>query len=138
MFHRRAKLTYKERDFECLLCKKQFTSLASFNQHKAKEGHNAHKTAALDGSSEPPKKRRRKTKQHTINEMLRQHQSQVDLEDDINCDKETHSSAANCRVNSLDNFVINWVSCESCDRWYSVCIDHADKSESELSEINCL
>ena len=65
------------------MCKKQFTSLASLNRHKTKEGHNAHKTAALVGSIEPPKKRRRKTKQCTINEMLRQHQSQVDLENDI-------------------------------------------------------
>ena len=137
MFHRRAKSAYKEPDFECLVCKKQFTSLASLNGHKTKEGHTAYKTAALIGSSEPPKKRRRKTKQRTINEMLHQHQSQIDLEDDIDSDEETPCSAANCRINSLDNVVINWVSYELCDRWYhSVCIDLADKSESELSEMN--
>ena len=111
--------------------------MASLNRHKTKEGHNARKTAALVGSSKPPKKGRRKTKQRTINEMLRQHQSHVDLEDDIDSDEETPCSAANCRINSLDNVVINWVSYESCDRWYHlVCIDLADKSESELSEMN--
>ena len=79
---------------------------------KTKGGHNARKTAALVGSSEPPKKRRRKTKQLTINEMLRQHQSQVDLEDDINSDEETSWIAANCRFNSFNNVVINWISYE--------------------------
>ena len=83
MFHCRVKSACKEPYFECLVCKKQFTSLASLNRHKSKEGHNAPKTAALVGSIEPPKKRRRKTKQCAINEMLRQHQSQVDLENDI-------------------------------------------------------
>ena len=78
------------------------------------KGHNALKTAALVGNSETPKKRRRKTKQRTINEMLRQHKSQADLEDDS--DEETPCSAANCRINSLDNVAINWISCESCDR----------------------
>ena len=78
------------------MCKKQFTSLASLNRHKTKEGHNARKTAALVGSSQPPKKRRRKIKQRTINEMLRQYQSQVDLDDDIDSDEETPCSAANC------------------------------------------
>ena len=116
IFHSRAKSAYKEPDFECLVCKKQFTSLASLNRHKSKDEHNAHKTAALVSSSEPPKKQRRKTKQHTINEMLRQHQSHVDLEDDIDSDEETPCSAANCQINSLDNVVINWVSCKSCDR----------------------
>ena len=102
-----------------------------------KKGHNARKTAGLVGSSEPPKKRRRNTKQCTINEMLRQHQSQVDLEDDIDSDEETPYSAANCQINCFDNVVINWVSCESCDWWYhSVCIDIADKSESQLNEMN--
>ena len=57
MFHRRAKSAYKEPDFECLVCKKQFTSLAILNRHKTKEGHNVRKTAALVGSSELPKKR---------------------------------------------------------------------------------
>ena len=85
MFHRCAKFAYKEPDFKCLVCKKQFTGLASLNRHKTKEGHNPHKTAALVGSSEPPKKRRRKTKQRTINEILRQHQRQVDLEDTLLC-----------------------------------------------------
>ena len=104
---------------------------------KTKGEHNARKTAALVGSSEPPKKRRQQTKQRTINEILRQHQSQVDLEDGIDSDEETPWSAANCRINSLDNIVINWFSCESCNRWYhSVSIDLADKSESELSEMN--
>ena len=37
--------------------------------------------------------------------MLRQHQSQVDLEDDIDSDEETPCSAANHRINSLDNLV---------------------------------
>ena len=105
MFHRRAKSAWKEPDFECLVCKKKFTSLASLNRHKTKEGRNARKTAALVGSSEPPKKRRRKTKQRTINKVLRQRQSQVDLEDDIDSDEETPCSAANCRINSLDNLV---------------------------------
>ena len=69
--------------------------------------------------------------------MLSQHQSQVDLEDGIVSDEEMPCSAANCQINSFDNVVINWVSCESCDRWYhSVCIDLADKFESELSEMN--
>ena len=137
MFHRCSKSAYKEPDFECLVCKKQLTSLESLNRHKTKEGYNARKTAALVSSSEPPKKRRRKTKQRTINEMLRQHQSQVDLKDDVDSNEETPCSAANCRINSLDNVVINWVSCELCDRWYhSFCIDLADKSESELSEVN--
>ena len=85
MFHRRAKFAYKEPDFKCLVCKKQFTGLASLNRNKTKELHNAHKTAALIGNSEPPKKRRRKTKQRTINEVLRQHQRQVDLEDTLLC-----------------------------------------------------
>ena len=34
MFHRRAKSANKEPDFKCLMRKKQFTSLASLNQHK--------------------------------------------------------------------------------------------------------
>ena len=69
--------------------------------------------------------------------MLRQHQSQVDLENDIISDEETPCSAANCRINSLENVVINWISYESCDRWYhSVCTDLVDKSESKLSEMN--
>ena len=137
MFHSRANSTYKEPDFECLVCKKQFTSLASLNWHKTKEGHNAHKTAALVGSSELPKKLWRKTKQRTINKMLSQHQSQVDLENDIDSNKEMLCSAANCRIKFLDIVVINWVSCESYVRWHhSVCIDLADKSESQLSEMN--
>ena len=105
MFHRHAKSTCKEPDFECLVCKKKFTSLASLNRHKTKEGRNACKTAALVGSSEPTKKQRRKIKQRTINEVLRQHQTQVDLEDDIDSDEETPCSAANRRINSLDNLV---------------------------------
>ena len=137
LFHSRAKSAYKEPDFECLMCKKQFTSLASLNRLKTEEGHNARKTTALVGSSEPPKKRRGQTEQRTINEMLRQHQSQVDLEDDIYSDEETPCSAANCRTNSFNNVEINWVSCESCDRWYhSVSSNLADKSESKLSEMN--
>ena len=102
MFHRHAKSeNYKEPDFECLVCKKQFTSLASLNWHKTKDRHDARKTATLVGSSEAPKKRQRKTKQRIINEMLRQHQSQVHLEDGIDSDEETPCSAANCRINSL-------------------------------------
>ena len=31
MFHRLAKSAYKEPHFECLMCRKQFTSLASLN-----------------------------------------------------------------------------------------------------------
>ena len=96
MFHHRAKPAYKEADFECLVYKKQFTSLESLNRHKTKEGHNARKTAALVGSSEPPKKWRRKTKQRTIHDMLCQHQSQGDLEVDIDSDEETPCSAVNC------------------------------------------
>ena len=69
--------------------------------------------------------------------MLRQHQSQVDLEGNIISDEETPCSAANCRINSFENVVINWISYESCDRWYhSVCTDLVDKSESKLSEMN--
>ena len=79
MFHRRAKSAYNESDFECLVCKKQFTSLASLNQYKTKEGHNADKTAGVVGSSEQPKNQQRKTKQRTINKILCQHQIQVVL-----------------------------------------------------------
>ena len=69
--------------------------------------------------------------------MLSQHQSQVDLENDIDSNKEMLCSAANCRIKFLDIIVINWVSCKSYDRWYhSVCIDLAVKSESQLSEMN--
>ena len=71
--------------------------------------------------------------------MLRQHQNQVDLEDDIDSNLETPCSAANCRINSLNNVVVNRVSCESCDRWYhSVSMGLPDKSESELSQMNYL
>ena len=105
MFYRRAKSACKEPDFESLVCEKKFTSLASLNRPKIKEGRNALKTASLVGSSEPPKKRWRKTKQRTINKVLRQHQSQVDLEGDINSNEETPCFAANCRINSLDNLV---------------------------------
>ena len=137
MFHHCAKSSCKDPDFECLVYKKQFTWSQSLNWHKAKEGYNARKTVALVGSSEPPKKRRRKTKQRNINEMLRQHQSQVDHEDDFDSDEETPCSVPNCWINSLDNVGINCISCESCDRWYhSVCIGLADKSESQLSGMN--
>ena len=96
MFHRRAKSAYNEPDFECLVCKKQFSSLASLNGHKTKEGHNGDKTAAVVGSSEQPKNQQRKTKQRTINKILRQHQIQVGLEDDIDSKEETPCPAANC------------------------------------------
>ena len=96
MFHRRAKSAYNEPDFECLVCKKQFTSLASLNRHKTKEGHNGDKTTAVVGSSEQPKNQQRKTKQRTINKMLRQHKIQVGLEDDIDSKEETPCPAANC------------------------------------------
>ena len=79
MFHRRAKSAYNESDFEYLVCKKEFTSLASLNRRKTKEGHNADKTAAVVGSSEQPKNQQRKTKQRTINKILCQHQIQVVL-----------------------------------------------------------
>ena len=36
------------------------------------------------------------TKERTINEMLRQHQSQVDHEDEIDSDEETPCSVPNC------------------------------------------
>ena len=56
MFHCHAESNYKKPDFEFSVCIKQFASLSNLNRHKAEEGHNACKTAALPGNSEPPEK----------------------------------------------------------------------------------
>ena len=77
-------------------------------------------------ADEPPQKRKCKTKQCTINEMLRDHQDRVEVNES---DSEA-CSATNCQINLSRNAVINCICCEECDRWYhSVCVGLEDKSE---------
>jgi len=115
MFHRRRKSQLKVARFDCVVCQKQITSLASLNRHKVKKGHNARKNAALD----EPAKKWRKTKQRTINDMLRQNQGCAGNDAESDSDEEIPCPAASCKINSLDNVVINWIGCESCDCDYN-------------------
>jgi len=68
--------------------------------------------------------------------MLRQNQACADNDDEIDSDVETPCSAPSCKINSIDNVVINWIGCESCDRWYHlVCVGLGDKSENEIRQL---
>ena len=84
-------------------------------------------------ADEPPQKRKCKTKQCTINEMLRDHQDRVEVNES---DSEA-CSATNCQINQSRNAVINWICCEECDRWYhSVCVGLEDKSEIDINNMD--
>ena len=109
MFHRRVKTSYKEPTFKCSTCSSTFSSQAILNHHKLK-WHNKQEIAT---ASTPKKKHQRKTKQRTINEMLRSDQNNTN---DGNSDEEENAcSSTNCQINSGNSVVINWVGCESCD-----------------------
>ena len=124
MFHCHGKSVYKKPTFECEICNKKFTSQSSLNRQKLKEDHNRH---AIANTDEPPKKRKHKTKQRTINEMLHNHQDWVEVNES---DGDKAFWATNCQINLGRNAVINWICCEECDRWYhSVCVDLENKSE---------
>ena len=115
----------------CSTCSSTFSSQATLYHHKLKKGHNKHEIAT---ASTPKKKRQRKTKQCTINEMLRSHQNNTN---DGNSDEEENAcSSTNCQINSANNAVINWVGCESCGLWFhSMCVGLGDRSERELEQI---
>ena len=75
--------------------------------------------------------KRRKTKQGTPNEALRQVESEnSDEEEDAEC------AAIKCIISTLENVVIEWVSCESCRKWYhSKCVSMlSDKKAEQLNE----
>ena len=126
MFHRRQKTAFCEAEFDCPECVKLFTSKSALNRHKKKENHRAKK-------QDPPKKKQ-KTKQRTINDMLRQHAS-AQNEDDVNQQNEPCQSA-NCIIDEGTDAVILWISCEKCGSWYhNVCIGLGHKTQAEFAEI---
>ena len=76
--------------------------------------------------------KRRKTKQRTPNEALRQVESEnSDEEEDAEC------AAIKCIISTLENVVIEWVSCESCRKWFqSKCVPTlSDKTPEQLNEM---
>ena len=126
MFHRRQKTAFCEAEFDCPECVKLFTSKSALNRHKKKENHRAKK-------QDPPKKKQ-KTKQRTINDMLRQHAS-AQNEDDVNQQNEPCQSV-NCIIDEGTDAVILWISCEKCGSWYhNVCIGLGHKTQTEFAEI---
>ena len=80
---------------------------------------------------ETKKAKRRKTKQRTLNEALRQVKSENSDEEDV------ERAAIECIISTLENVVIEWVSCESCRKWYqSKCVPTlSDKTPEQLNEM---
>ena len=52
-------------------------------------------------------------------------------------EKDAECAAIKCIISILDNVVIEWVSCESCCKWYhSKCVPTlSDKTPEQLNEI---
>ena len=98
MFHRRQKRTHPKK-ISCDTCGQIFSSMSCLNRYKKSAKHD---TRSL--SKETKKAKRRKTKQRTLNKALRQ--------------VESENSAIECIISKLENVVIEWVSCESCRKWY--------------------
>ena len=81
---------------------------------------------------ETKKAKRQKTKQRTLNEALRQVESEnSDEEEDV------ERAAIECIISALENVVIEWVSCESCCKWFqSKCVPTlSDKTPEQLNEM---
>ena len=80
---------------------------------------------------ETKKAKRRKTKQRTLNEALRQVKSENSDEEDV------ERAAIECIISTLENAVIEWVSCESCRKWFqSKCVPTlSDKTPEQLNEM---
>ena len=113
------KRAFREAEFDCPECGKLFTSKSALNRHKKKENDRAKK-------QDPPQKKR-KTKQRAINDMLPQHASVQNEEDD---DQENEPcQSANCIIDEGSVAVILWISCEKCGSWYhNVCIGLGHKT----------
>ena len=130
-FHRCSKSVHKELTFEYAIYNKKLTSQSSLNWHKLKDGDNKH---AIVNTDKPLQKRKCKTKQCTINEVLPNHQNRIEV-NKINSVEAC--SVTNCQINLGRNVVINWICCEECDRWYhSVCVGLEDKSEIDINNMD--
>ena len=103
MFHRRQKRAHPKKD-SCDTCRQMFSSMACLNWLKKSSKHD---TRSLP--KEMKKAERRKTKQRTLNEALRQVESEnSEKEEDMEC------AAIECIISTLENIVIEWILCESC------------------------
>ena len=103
MFHRRQKRAHPKKD-SCDTCGQMFSSTSCLNQLKKSSKHD---TRSLP--KEMKKAERRKKKQRTLNEALRQVESEnSDKEEDMEC------AAIKCIISTLENIVIEWILCESC------------------------
>ena len=101
MFHRRQKRAHPKKD-SCDTCRQMFSSMACLNWLKKSSKHD---TRSLP--KEMKKAERRKTKQRTLNEALRQVESEnSDEEEDTEC------AAIEYIISTLENVVIEWISCE--------------------------
>ena len=51
--------------------------------------------------------------------------------------EEALCGASECTIQILENPVITWIGCETCDKWYhSACIGLGNVSKAELEVIN--
>ena len=101
MFHRRQKSAHPKKD-SCDTCGQMFSSMSCLNRFKKSSKHD---TRSLP--KETKKAERRKTKQRTLNEALRQVKSEnSDEEEDTECAAIEHI------ISTLENVVIEWISCE--------------------------
>ena len=77
-------------------------------------------------------KRKQKTNQRTINDMLSQFATGTSN------DKEDHEacSSTSCTTDESEGVVITWVGCKNCGLWYHwVCAGLGDKSQAEINQI---
>ena len=134
MFHRRQK--EKENTstakLKCDVCGEMYNSLSSLNQHKQTKNHT--KRSRIGEETSAPKKKR-KTKQMTINDLIRKVQGgAVDDEEDEN---ENECAAIKCIIHDGEEECIHWLSCDVCVRWFhAVCVDLGTLSQDELDKTN--
>ena len=107
MFHRGQKKAHPEK-ISSGTCRQMFSSISCLNRHKKSAKHDSRSLP-----KETKKVKRRKTKQRTLNEALRQVESEnSDEEEDTEC------AALECFISTLGNVAIEGVSCESCHKCY--------------------
>ena len=137
MFHRRQK--DKENTpaiFKCDVCGALYQSLSTLNHHKKTKNHTKRfRKGEAASTQKTTSSKKRKTKQRTINHLLRNVQTDAVNDDE---DKEEGDCAApKCVVRDGEEISINWISCNICIRWFHApFVNLGTLDEDELSKTN--
>ena len=144
MFHRRHQGTYVEASFSCVVCKRTFTNKASMNRHKKEEKHThrelgetsgGKRKASTDDSSPAPAKKSKKTKQHTINDVLRG--MRKDCSHSESDQEDPPCGARSCLLEDDDEPAVVWVQCGRCSVWFhTYCVGLGNKTEREIRKMD--